>query len=123
LLVAACALLPGAAVAPLSYSNETSIPIDLVVNGTTVVTIAPHMGGDLPVAVLPALPWNVTARTSSGRTLVSMVVHAGDVVQQGNSQKGDAVRVDLSCGRLDIWAGPPLLGPAPGPGTPGDCDP
>ena len=39
------------------------------------------------------------------------------------SAQGDAVRVDLSCGRLDIWSGPPLLGPPPGPGTPGDCTP
>ncbi len=32
-------------------------------------------------------------------------------------------RVDLSCGRIDIWSGTPMMGPAPGPGVPGDCDP
>ena len=30
---------------------------------------------------------------------------------------------NLSCGRLDIWSGPPLSGPPPGPGKPGDCAP
>jgi hypothetical protein len=55
--------------------------------------------------------------------LVSMIVHDGDVVAAADGDKGDANRVDLSCGRLDIWSGPPLLGPAPGPGSPGDCGP
>jgi len=25
--------------------------------------------------------------------------------------------------RHDVWAGPPIAGPAPGPGSPGDCAP
>jgi len=52
-----------------------------------------------------------------------MTVRPGDVWETAGQMKGDAVRVDLSCGRLDIWSGPPLLGPAPGPGKPGDCAP
>jgi hypothetical protein len=43
------------------------------------------------------------------------------VIETNSYLKGDGNRVDLSCGRIDVWAGPPLLGPAPGPGTPGDC--
>jgi hypothetical protein len=53
----------------------------------------------------------------SGRVLASMTVHPGDVGNmtgpngQGEA-RGDGVRVDLSCGRLDIWAGPPMTGSA-----------
>ena len=68
-------------------------------------------------------PWFVEARTASGRALLTLVVHAGDVRYQESSTRGDANRIDLSCGRLDIWAGPPLIGPMPGPGSPGDCVP
>jgi hypothetical protein len=56
-----------------------------------------------------------------------MTVKAGDVWQttpdaNGRSEsKGDAIRVDLSCGLLEVWTGPPLTGPPPGPGTSGDC--
>jgi len=76
---------------------------------------------------LPRQPWLVEARTPTGRVLSSMTVRPGDVwettMPDGSTQmKGDAVRVDLSCGRLDMWSGPPLLGPAPGPGKTGDCD-
>ena len=113
----------------LGISNGTTLTVTLVVNGTTVATFAPHTGRDaIPASLLPALPWKVEARSPSGRLLTSMTVRAGDVRQtflpngEGSTQ-GDGVRVDLSCGRLDIWSGPPLSGPAPGPGSPGDCAP
>lgn len=108
--------------APLSYSNQTSIPIDIVVNGTKLVTIAPGRDGTLPVSQLPALPWNITAQTAGGRVLASVTVRPGDVVVSGAGERGAGVRADLSCGRVDIWSGPPLGGPPPGTGTPGDCD-
>lgn len=122
--LAACGFFGGgSAPSPLSYSNGTTLSIDLVVNGSTLLTAAPGAGGEVAVSALPPLPWSVSAQTSSGRVLKSMTVRAGDVTTVGNVQKGDAFRVDLSCGRLDVWTGPPLLGPAPGPGTPGDCNP
>ena len=51
-------------------------------------------------------------------------VHDGDVYSSsdGRQSHGVAARADLSCGRIDLWSGPPLAGPAPNPGTPGDCD-
>jgi len=57
-----------------------------------------------------------------------MTVHPGDVwattgPNGEGREKGDGVRVDLSCGRLDVWSGPPMIGPAPGTGSPGDCAP
>jgi hypothetical protein len=111
----------------LSIANQTTIAVTLVVNQKVIEVVAAG-GYENPIkAELPGLPWDVETRSPSGRVLSSMTVKAGDVWQttpdaSGNSgAKGDAVRVDLSCGRLDVWSGPPLLGPPPGPGTSGDC--
>ncbi len=110
----------------LNIENDTTIAVTLVVNGK-VIEILPAGGYEAPIkAQLPGLPWNVETRSPSGRVLSSMTVSAGDVWETTRpngavEQKGDAVRVDLSCGRLDVWSGPPLLGPAPGPGQSGDC--
>lgn len=114
----------------VEVSNETTLPITLVVNGAIVRNIGPHDGTHEPIAsdILGPMPWKVEAKTPSGRILLTMTVNEGDVVYQDfgdghGSIKGDGTRVDLSCGRLDLWAGPPLFGPMPGPGVPGDCVP
>jgi hypothetical protein len=107
----------------LSYSNQTTLTLSLSVNGTMVETMVPGAAGDVPSSRLPQLPWTVEAKTSKGRVVASMTVREGDVVMSSGEAKGDGIRVDLSCGRLDIWAGPPLLGPVPGSGHPGDCEP
>ena len=122
-VVAACAPAPTGIPHDLVVSNQTSISVTLVVNGTSVRTVQPGSQETILVRDLPAQPWSVEARTSAGRVLSAMTVRPGDVWERGNEMKGDAVRVDLSCGRLDMWSGPPLLGPVPGPGTPGDCNP
>ncbi len=119
---------PSPTTVPLSISNGTSIAVTLVVNGIVVRTIAPGGFEDPVAGPLPPLPWSVETRSPSGRVLSRLTVRAGDVVSTTpdasghSSSRGDAARVDLSCGRLDVWAGHPMLGPAPGPGTPGDCD-
>jgi hypothetical protein len=118
LLVACSPERPG-----LSYSNGTTTAVDIIVNGAKVASLAPGADGTIAAASLPALPWTVFANTSGGRTLEGLTVKPGDVIQNGETQQGVAARVDLSCGRLDLWVGPPLSGPAPGPGTPGDCNP
>jgi hypothetical protein len=113
----------------LSVGNWTTIPVTLVVNGVAIETI-PAGGYEDPIkASLPALPWNVESRSPSGRVLSTLVVHSGDFVTWtssggGGGARGDSVRVDLSCGRLDVWYGTPMLGPAPDPNAsypPGDC--
>lgn len=109
--------------AGLGYSNQTTLSLGLFVNGQSVVTMAPDTTGDLAASKLPALPWAVEARTDTGRVVASLTVRPGDIVQDSSASKGDAVRVGLSCGSLDIWSGSPLAGPAPGSGQPGDCDP
>ena len=112
----------------LEVSNGTTIPVMLTVNGAAGRPIAAGQRADLGLADLGPLPWVAQVRTGAGRTLVELTVRAGDVWSQENADgsgesKGDGARVDLSCGRIDIWSGPPMMGPAPGPGVPGDCDP
>jgi hypothetical protein len=110
----------------LSIENDTTIAVTLAVNGKVIETVAAGGYEDPIKAGLPGLPWNVETRSPSGRVLSSMTVHAGDVWETtdangGGAARGDAVRVDLSCGRLDVWSGPPILGPAFVPGPSGDC--
>jgi hypothetical protein len=107
----------------ISALNATTKTLVLVVNGSPVKELQPGDQADVPASALPALPWTAEVRLPTGRSLLSLTIHAGDVVLGPSSEKGDAARVDLSCGRIDLWSGPPLGGPAPQPGTPGDCDP
>jgi hypothetical protein len=114
----------------VEVANATTLPIAIVVNGVIVRNIGPGDGTHEPLTadVLGPMPWHVEARTSTGRVLLKLTVNDGDIqyTDLGNgmgSARGDGARVDLSCGRLDIWAGPPLIGPMPGPGVPGDCVP
>jgi hypothetical protein len=103
----------------ISVSNGTTIPVTIVVNGTAVSTIPPSVREDPMPATLPPPPWTIETRSPSGRLLSSLTVSATDLT---TSETGRAVRVDLSCGRLDVWVGPPVLGGTFVPGPPGDCD-
>jgi len=138
-----CSMLPGLPTPPLpkgiqvvtppdrmrvEVSNGTTIPVLLTVNGQPGHPVPAGGRADLGLADLGPLPWTAQVRTASGRVLVALVVRAGEVWTQENSDgSGEAKsvggRVDLSCGRIDIWSGVPMHGPAPGSGAPGDCDP
>jgi hypothetical protein len=104
---------------PLSVSNETSITVVLLVNGGIVDSVRPGERHDPVTMDLPPLPWLIEALSPSRRVLSSLSVSATDLI---TSTSGRAVRVDLSCGRLDVWSGPPLAGPMWSPGPLGDCD-
>jgi hypothetical protein len=106
----------------IAVANGTSIEVGLVVNGLHIRTIPPLTNLEVQAAQLPALPWHVDLTTASGRSLVALDVRSGDVQRFANGSGGVGRRVDLSCGRLDVYSGPPMLGPMPGPGVPGDCD-
>lgn len=106
----------------LSANNGSTKSVSLVVNGSLVREILPGVQVTLAARDLPELPWQAEVRLEGGRTLLSLTVRAGDVVK-GASPSGDATRIDLSCGRIDLWSGPPIGGPAPGAGVPGDCNP
>jgi hypothetical protein len=130
-IVSACSTLPPpvSAVAPIEfgYANGTRLEVAVVINGRVVSVLAPGDGSAQVDAPLPALPWHVEARTSSGRVLGSFDLAAGQATCEpvGDAMRcaGALIRVDLSCGRLDIWAGVRPSGPVPGPGVPGDCVP
>lgn len=106
----------------LEVSNGTTIEVTLAVNGVLIDMIARTSFIKVEAANLPPLPWTAKVLSPSGRVLVALDVHSGDVRRYGNGSRGDAQRVDLSCGRIDIWSGPPLGGPMPLPGVPGDCN-
>jgi hypothetical protein len=122
LVVAGCGPSATGTAAPsvvLGVENGTTLEVTIVVNGQS-VAVVPARSGLPGIAGLPTLPWEVEARTPSGRVLTSMLVNVGDV----GVNRGMFGRIDLSCGRLLIWAGVTRpSGPAPGPGTLGDCAP
>ena len=112
---------PGATSLPmaLSIQNATTTTVTVVVNGTTIETVPPGTQESPIKAAVPALPWNVETRSPSGRVLSTMTVHEGDATQTaltngGIEHQGDFARADLSCGRLDVWAGDVQpMGPPP----------
>jgi hypothetical protein len=123
---------PTANLPVLGISNGTSLDVTVLVNNVKVaVAVAGGPSPTLRATDLPALPWDVEARTASGRVLTSMHVEPGQVWSAQRPDGGGAIsgvfgRVDLSCGRVTIWAGDsPPSGPAPpaSPGKPGDCSP
>jgi hypothetical protein len=116
---------------PLAVGNWTTLRIWVDVDGMDTAVLEPGQVIDpITPGMLPALPWIVTARTSTGRVLLTLTIRETDGWPSspdpsgGSTVHGAAARVDLSCGRIDIWAGPPLAGPGPPQSfPPGDCDP
>lgn len=117
--------------ATLAVGNSTTLRVFVYVNGMDATILDPGEVVDpIDPGMLPTLPWQVEATTASGRVILTLTVREGDVWHSGpdpsgvSAIHGAAARADLSCGRLDIWSGPPLGGPMP-PSSfpPGDCDP
>jgi hypothetical protein len=134
LVVNACGpILSTTAVFPVDYTlhvdNGTTMALTIVVNGQPVAHVVAKDAKAIPVASLPPLPWTVEARSMSGRVIVILTVEPGSVVDIRNadgtgSHSAPGARADLSCGRLDMYPGSAgMMGPAPGPGVPGDCVP
>jgi len=116
----------------LGVSNGTTLDVTLFVNGQRIADYP--AGGPVPTIDpywLPLIPWDVEVRSPSGRVLTSMHVLMGDVLDFGPYRTNaewtiPMGRVDLSCGRLTVWAGdhqPSAPPPPPSPGRPGDCAP
>jgi hypothetical protein len=116
----------------LGIANGTTLTVSLFVNGQLVADSPPDAPSPtIDPNSLPPLPWTVEARSATGRVLTSMIVEPGQVRTATGpdgqiSYSGTIGRVDLSCGRLTIWAGdvvPSGPAPPPSPGSPGDCVP
>ena len=113
--------------AQLAINNGTTIPVTLIVNGSKVGTIPASSRQDPVGAPLPPLPWSVEAMSPTNQVLLTLTVSAGDVASgQGGGvagSKGRLASVDLACGRLELWSGPPPVGePTFIPGPSGDCE-
>ena len=115
--------------AVLGISNGTPLAVPLFVNDQAVGTAIQGAAFEpLDFASLPPQPWTVEARAPSERVLTSMEVRPDSVpVRDGGvTFTGTFGRVDLSCGRITIWAGyfqPSGPVPASPAGTAGDCEP
>ncbi|HET9682190.1 MAG TPA: hypothetical protein VFP19_09140 [Candidatus Limnocylindrales bacterium] len=125
LLVVGCVATPSAVPSTrtfpdLSVSNGTTIAVTILVNDVVLETVKPGGYQDPLSATMPSLPWRIEARSASGRLLASLVVATTTYV---DSNTGVGARAELSCGRLDLWSGPPMIGPMPPSpaGTAGDC--
>jgi hypothetical protein len=103
----------------VSVANGTTIPVAIALNGTMVGTVPAGTTEDPIPATLPARPWTIEARSPSGRVLATLTLSAQDYI---SNNSGKAVREDLACGRLDLWSGPPLLGPMFSPDLSNPCD-
>ena len=100
--------------------NGSTIPIAIAVNGTVLVTVPAKTTLGLSEASLPARPWTVEVRSPSGRVLSTMTVSTTD---QSSAYSGQLARVDLPCGRIDVWTGGMQpLGPAFSPDMSKSCD-
>jgi hypothetical protein len=133
-LLGACSTLtaelsPSAPAMSLHVGNQTALDVTVLVNGHVVGVFAPGGAGQpLDLASgLPPLPWQVEARSPSGRLLTTMTVPVPDTApSQSNMHVIPMGRVDLSCGRLTLWAGDfAPSGPVPPSpaGSEGDCAP
>ena len=135
-VVAACGSLiptpPGSPAfgAEIQVVNDTKLVVTIAVNGADLGVVPAHEAATIPSSVLPAKPWSVEASSPSGRVLLTFTVQPGAVTRTTDSNgattmTGAGSRADLSCGRLDVTVGGPMLGPPPqsNPAAPGDCDP
>src|SRR5215212_9384388 len=101
----------------LAAGNYTDRALVLFVNGESLGELGAHSERHLRAAELPALPWHAEVRLPEGRKLSEATVASGSVERHGTGGNGVGARVDLSCGRIDIWSGFPMVGPVPGAGT------
>ena len=107
----------------LTANNQSDRSLELFVNDGKVADVAAKSQLTIQAKDLHPLPWAAELRLPTGRTLLELTITSGSVVRLENGSRSVGTRVDLSCGRIELWAVFPLGGPAPGSGRPGDCGP
>jgi hypothetical protein len=108
--------------ATLHVSNTSTLTLNVLINDQVVASAPPQQMTDVDPSAY-AEPWHVTVTTLDGRELLTLDYRASDVSYHDGGATGVGQRADLSCGRIDVYAGPPMLGPGP-PSSfpPGDCE-
>jgi hypothetical protein len=113
----------------LSVSNDTTIPVTLVVNAKQLGVIEAGDGLEIEDGDLPPRPWTVELTTAAGRSLATLPVAEGSVVDERapdgtGSYRAPISRTVLSCGTLLIQVGDTAYrGGGLAEGGPGDCGP
>lgn len=107
----------------LTANNQSDRALELYVNGGKIADVGAKSEPTFKAQDLPPLPWAAELRLPTGRTLLALTVTSGSVVRTANGSQSPGIRVDLSCGRIELFAVYPLLGPVAGSGHPGDCGP
>lgn len=107
----------------LTANNQSDRTLELFINGGKIADVAAGTAPVFQAKDLPPLPWTADLRLPTGRTLLSLTITSGSVVRTETGSQAVGTRVDLSCGRIELWAVIPLGGPPPGEGRPGDCGP
>ena len=101
----------------VQINNGTDLMISVKVNGSEVASVNPRTNVAVAQDDLPPTPWTVTAHTPSHEVISFTVPSLTGV---GNNF-GYGQALTMSCGRLDVFVGPPLLGPAFVSPQPSDC--
>jgi len=108
-------------------SNQTPLQLRLVVNGSAVQDIPGSEQIRVPASTIGPLPWDLTVEAINGTPMLAFRVEASSVGGTASPSgpfgvRGVGSRIDLACGRVDAWVGPPLLGPMRPESAP-PCDP
>jgi sugar lactone lactonase YvrE len=104
----------------LAVDNGTTFAVSLVVNGSTVTTVAPQTEiPKIPLAELPPLPWSVMVVGTDGRTLLWLDVDSAEWAAKTADEvpvTGQSTSGAFTCGDLEVWSGVRPDGPSIGPG-------
>lgn len=114
----------------LHVSNGTTLTVNVYVNDQLAGTFTPETwaGETVNLPGYGASPWRLDITTEAGRSLLALEVKPEDNFSTSgdypHSAHWSATRVDLSCGRLEVYVAGPMGGPGPPESFPAhDCEP
>jgi hypothetical protein len=85
--------------AQIAVDNDTDIPVTLAINDVVIGTVSAHSKASVPTATAPPKPWDIGARTPTGRAIAYLWI-AND-----GFERGSGVFVETTCGELTFGFG------------------